>query len=70
MLKAHLEIAHTGLFLRLGTQRGQFLDVAVKAFSTPSRAFIEYVNTIVIRERYRYINPIAVIIDKGKVRVK
>ncbi|MEK7160315.1 MAG: hypothetical protein AAB702_02440 [Patescibacteria group bacterium] len=59
--------AHGVLFLRLGTQRGQFLDVAVKAFSTPSRAFIEYVNTIVIRERgIDTLDPIAVIIDKGK----
>lgn len=59
--------AHGVLFLRLGTQRGQLLDVAVKAFSTPSRAFAEYVNTNEIRERgIDTLDPIAVIIDKGK----
>ena len=59
--------AHGVLFLKLGTQRGQLLDVAVKAFSTPSRAFTEYINTHEIRNRgIDTLDPIAVIIDKGK----
>lgn len=56
--------AHGVLFLRLGTQRGHLLDVAVKAFSKPSHAFSEYVNTQVIRERgIDTLEPIAVIIE-------
>ncbi|HYM65452.1 MAG TPA: hypothetical protein VES68_03135 [Candidatus Sulfotelmatobacter sp.] len=63
--------AHGVLFLRLGTQRGQLLDVAVKAFSAPSRAFIEYANTNAIRERgIDTLEPIAVIIDKGSGTAK
>jgi hypothetical protein len=57
--------AHGVLFLKLGTQRGKLMDVAVKTFSTPSRALMEYVNTLIIQERgIETINPIAVIIDK------
>lgn len=56
--------AHGVLFLKLGTQRGHLLDVAVKAFSKPSHAFSEYVNTQIIRERgIDTLEPIAVIIE-------
>ena len=59
--------AHGVLFLRLGTQRGQLLDVAVKAFTKPSHAFSEYVNTLVIRERgIDTLEPIAVIIESSE----
>jgi len=59
--------AHGVLFLKLGTQGGQLLDVAVKAFSTPSRAFIEYVNANeIIARGIDTLEPVAVIIDKGR----
>lgn len=58
--------AHGVLFLRLGTQKGELLDVAIKAFEKPSKAFTEYVNTQVILERgINTLQPIAVILENS-----
>ena len=56
--------AHGVLFLSLGTQRGELLDVAVKAFPKPSHALAEYINTQTIKERgIDTLEPVAVILE-------
>lgn len=59
--------AHGVMFLELGTQRGEYINAAVKIYTTPSHAFLEYANTLAIRNRgIETLEPLAVIIDQGE----